>query len=109
MSTHNDEAITTIKTWEKMLGALLPLAVTIVGVACTLIWNRMDSLEEKFGGVQSELSSIRERQITKEELKELQINILDGVEYKVRLATMQAKLEQYERSARQKEIREDQQ
>ena len=82
----NKEAITVIRQWEKTLGSLLPIAVTLVGAVVAVLWSRMDSLDRKFENVQAQLSSIEKQQITKEDLKEFKITLIGEVGREIEIA-----------------------
>lgn len=84
----NKEAITAIRQWEKTLGSLLPIAVTLVGAVVAVLWSRMDSLDRKFENVQAQLSSIEKQQITKEDLKEFKITLIGEVGREIEIASL---------------------
>ena len=87
-STDNKEAITVIRQWEKTLGSLLPIAVTLVGAVVAVLWSRMDSLDRKFENVQAQLSSIEKQQITKDDLKEFKITLIGEVGREIEIASL---------------------
>ena len=93
---NNNEAITTIRTWEKTLGGLLPIAMTLLIGVCGFLWSQIEDLKKESSVIKTELVSIREKQITKEELKEFQINVLNGVQERMRTAILEVKIERLE-------------
>lgn len=78
---------------EKFLEYFLPIALTVIGVACGVIWNRLDVMEERNVALETRVAAIQASQLTKDDLKDLRSDLNASIAREMRMAVLESQLE----------------